>query len=218
LTVDQFRGVDKKNKTPNFRYGFCESVMRTQGLTLEREVNILEAELMNRQQIVTAVGRFRTLKHIGLDIDDWNDPCGRSKMLKQIKIPQDQWDLTYQWKRQPTKSTRHQMEHQKRESTVIYEIEFSDGDLYRGYTTNTKEQRLEEHREKGKLSEKLATTSATITQLDSFTILHTQEALDVEKRYIRNMPFDRCLNTQHRPDDPDEQNDDRIDLVFQAPK
>jgi hypothetical protein len=122
ITTKDFTGFT--DKTPHFRYGFCESVMRTQGLTLHDDYNSLEFESMSGQEAVTALRRFKSKDQIGIVMEDWE---------KQFK-----------WSR--PKHHKFKMEKPELKTAKIYELNLSEHEVYRGFTTGTLQKRHEEHK------------------------------------------------------------------------
>jgi predicted GIY-YIG superfamily endonuclease len=189
------------DRTPNFRYGFCESVMRTQGITVTGEYNLHEVEKMNRQQFITAVGRCKSQEQIGIDVQDW--------------------DMTFQWKRPSSKPSKAVLKKPNLQDAIIYEILGSDGNMYRGYTTTTIEQRYLEHHQESvspKMKKWLKERDTDIRKLLSFRYIDEDEVLAVEKEYIQRIPFQKCMNSQHVAKDPSKQTTGSYVLAAGPPK
>jgi hypothetical protein len=56
----------------SLRHGFCDSVFRHQGYTVDKPCNILDVDKMSKQDFYTAITRFESLDAFGLDCTDWN--------------------------------------------------------------------------------------------------------------------------------------------------
>jgi hypothetical protein len=197
VTIKQFTGWTEG--TPHFRYGFCESVMRTQGLTLHDDYNILEFDSMSGQEAETAQGRFKSTSQIGLEMKDWNKK--------------------FEWSR--PKPIKFKMKRPELLNALIYELQMSPNEIYRGFTTGTLKKRHAEHK-KEPVSFKMRQTdnleSSTIRLLLEFRYIDLAEVREVEKKFIKRVPFHKCMNTQHRPDDPAELNGGKCKLELGEPK
>jgi hypothetical protein len=123
LTHEQFNG--------HFRYGFCDSVFRNQGRTLEEPHNLFDVERMFFRDIYTALSRFRTL-------DDISFAC--TEFLKRRVFPIKTAD------HEPCEFFLVPLDLVI--DARIYRIYDSSGNMYIGYTRGTLEKRHQEHLEK----------------------------------------------------------------------
>ena len=75
-------------------------------------------------------------------------------------------------------------------NAIIYEIFGEDGKVYRGKTTSTIEKRYQEHQENPSskiMAEWMKGTVTNIRELMSFSYLHNDEVLAIEKEFIEQI-------------------------------
>jgi predicted GIY-YIG superfamily endonuclease len=166
----------------NFRYGFCDSVFRSQGYTLRTAHNVYDTASMSRQDLYTALSRFTTLADIGLDCIDW--------------------DLEYAWKTPPAEPIEHTLAPVSLKEAMIYRIRDANNNQYIGLTTGTLEKRYDEHQQDPTsqvMKQWLATCETWIELVCTVHYAEEHELLKIEARYIQSVPPEKSKNTQHKP-------------------
>ena len=152
------------------------------------------------QEIITALGRFKSQKQIGLRIKDLNK--------------------VFEWKRPFSVPDKLAIEKLPLLNAIIYEIVGEDGKVYRGKTTSTIEKRQQEHLDNHSskiIGEWMKGTVTKFRELMSFSYLHHDEVLTIEKEFIEQIPYDKSMNTQHKSLPPPSESQ-HFKLVVQSDK
>jgi hypothetical protein len=170
----------------SFRHGFCDSVFRHQGYTVDQPYNILDVDKMSKQEFYTAITRFESLDSFGLDCTDW--------------------DREFELDCPPTKSCRCKVTETELNVAYIYSITDDNGYQYIGYTTRDIYERYAEHQEEAtspKMHDWLVSTSTSLKLLQTIHYIELKEVTDIEADYIKAIPVGKCMNTKHASQEPE---------------
>jgi GIY-YIG catalytic domain/Viral (Superfamily 1) RNA helicase len=167
------------------RYGFADAVIRVQSATIKRPYNIKFLESMSLNQLNTAITRTTTLNDIGLKF------CG--KRFEWEIPPRRQVDVT------PDKLNLKEVH--------IYQIYNKDeSKIYTGQTYKSVQERFEEHKinQTGEKTEKwfAEEEELKIREVANRMVLTDDEADELEKFHIQSVPYEKNMNTIHRPKPP----------------
>jgi predicted GIY-YIG superfamily endonuclease len=152
--------ITRKEFCNNFIPAYCSTVHKYQGKTVTEPYNIYEAHRMSRNQLYTSLSRplHEGQIHIG--------------MVKEY-YPEQQPDTTqYLLQLIDPGKFRH---------SKIYRIDFEDGHFYIGYTTQSLEKRLEQHKD------------TTKSQMTEATRYHKDTGLEPTIRLLHQYP---CFTKQ----------------------
>jgi hypothetical protein len=171
----------------SFRHGFCDSVFRHQGYTVSQAYNILDVDNMSKQEFYTAITRFESLDSFGLDCTDW--------------------DREFMLDRPPSKSWTRKIITNTINVAYIYSISDSSGQEYIGYTTRDIYERYAEHKDEAtatspKMHRWLESTQTKIELVKSIYYIGLKEVTDIETDYIKAIPFNKSMNTNHASQEP----------------
>jgi predicted GIY-YIG superfamily endonuclease len=187
LTLEREGGtfdVTHSEFATSFRLGFCDSVFRQQGYTLHEPHRILDVDRMNRQDLYTAMSRFKT-------IDDFELVC-------------TDWDREFLVAKPPEKEEHDRIVTLKRvevKEGFIYKITDSDGNSYVGQTIKTLEERYREHVKDAtsqRMKKWLETNDTEIRLIRTVHFVKQAELNEIEKHHIQQIPRERCMNTIHK--------------------
>jgi hypothetical protein len=202
-STDKYIKLSREQFDDHCRYGFCDSVFRNQGRTLEEPHNLFDIERMHFRDIYTALSRFRT-------VDDISFEC--TELLKEymfvIKTAEDKSceitllpvDLAIE--------------------ALIYRISDSAGNQYVGYTKGTLEKRHREHLDEPtsmvttKWYKRVDTKIELVCRLKCVSL---SEVLTIEKQYIERVPYAKSKNTQHKQNGARVDWGERVSFIVKQP-
>lgn len=163
-------------KSPNFLYGYADTVYRVQGATLRFAYNVHEVGAMTWNNLYVALSRPTTMDSIGIKFTS-------REFVKQM--PPKKGRIVA-----PTKVTLS--------DCYIYKIH--DGEYMYIGRTNKPERRFLEHLENPtseKMSAWLAKGGQSFDIIDSFTYIETKEMNALEEWYIGQLDAEKSMNTQN---------------------
>jgi hypothetical protein len=201
--TDKYIELSREQFDDHCRYGFCDSVFRNQGRTLEEPHNLFDIERMFFRDIYTALSRFRTLDHISFE-------C--TELLKEhlfvIKTAEHEpWEITL-------------IPVELAIEALIYRISDNAGNQYVGYTKGTLEKRHREHLDEPtsmattEWYERVDTKIGLVCRLKCVSL---SEVLAIEKQYIERVPYAKSKNTQHKQNGARIDWDERVRFIVKQP-
>ena len=178
FSVSEF---NKQNgdKPVHFGYGYSETLIRTQGETLQGRYNIHEACRMSWNELYTALSRGTCQANIGIV---WTD-----KVFKRHVAS--------------TACKQTMLKACKLKRGLIYQMVDQHGYCYIGSTDRTLEQRELEHRNNPtslKMGKWLTENAVVMTMIDSFTFADRSQLLKAEKVRIASVDPTKCMNSKHK--------------------
>jgi hypothetical protein len=175
--------LSRKEFNSHCRYGFCDSVFRNQGRTLEERYNLFDVELMHFRDIYTALSRFRTLDNIHFNCTEYLQTH------------------TFSMKDPPDKQMEVRLSPPKLLDASIYRIIDGMDNQYIGYTTGTLAKRYAEHLEmptSEATSKWLKEANTEIELVRKLSCRSISEVLVLEAQFIERVPFTKSKNIRHK--------------------
>jgi hypothetical protein len=157
-----------------FTLGFCVTVYKYQGGTIDEPYNIFDVEAMNKKQLYTSLSRTTTFDYIHLD-----NTKLKSKYVYNMS----------------TKHLTKTIKQSKYKDGKIYQIDFDDGCVYIGSTIKSIEERFDEHLNDNKsVVFKNKDKNPIISLKCNYPCYKKDELERCEMYYINKCDTDKLLN------------------------